>query len=236
MKGKALARKYVKLTAEERFRLIVAASARGDKVERERLMNAGERHVLALKDHVPYSLAFDELSQLIFIELLEEAARYLEALDHADHVHDLFGDDEEEGTDEVEEEGKTVDKEGADAKVPAEAAEAGDGERPILQRYLDMALAAGFALRTKAEGWKLFCQRMTIPPFAVWEGLPGFDRLQRALNLSETAAFEAGGFLRWLNDIRPAGEPQRLKVPLTVEGLADATEELFRQRVEWWGG
>jgi hypothetical protein len=37
-------------------------------------------------------------------------------------------------------------------------------------------------------------------------------------------------------DIRPAGEPERLKVPLTMEGLADAAEAIFRERVEWWGG
>jgi hypothetical protein len=30
-----------------------------------------------------------------------------------------------------------------------------------------MALATGFELRTKAEGWELFCERMTLPPFAL---------------------------------------------------------------------
>ena len=77
---------------------------------------------------------------------------------------------------------------------------------------------------------------MTVPPFALWENLPGFDRLQRALKLAERAAFAPEGFLRWLNDIRPAGEAKRTEVPLTVEGMAAATEELFRQRVDWWGG
>jgi hypothetical protein len=110
------------------------------------------------------------------------------------------------------------------------------GEPPAWQRYLDLALAAGFMLRTKAGGWKLFCERMTVPPFAVWEGLPGLDRLQRALQLAEKTAFGNEGFLRWLNAIRPAGEPERAEVPLTVEGMAAAAEELFRQSVQWWGG
>jgi hypothetical protein len=154
----------------------------------------------------------------------------------ADHVDDLFGDDGEEHSDEDEEEGETGEKEEPDIVANADAVEKGDAERPIFQRYLDLALAAGFVLRTKAEGWKLFCKRLTIPSFALWEGLPGFDRLQRALNSSEKMAFEAEGFLRWLNAIRPAGEPERLKVPLTAEGLADANEELFRERVDWWGG
>jgi hypothetical protein len=84
--------------------------------------------------------------------------------------------------------------------------------------------------------WKLFCERMTVPPFALWESLPSFDRLQRALKLAERAAFTPEGFLLWLNDIWPAGETKRTEVSLTVEGVAAATEETFRKRVEWWGG
>jgi len=38
---KALARHYDNLTPEERFRLILAAGARGDKVEQDRLVNSG---------------------------------------------------------------------------------------------------------------------------------------------------------------------------------------------------
>jgi hypothetical protein len=237
MKGNALAKNYKSLTAEERFRLILAAGARGDEAERDRLISTGQRIVLSTQEHAPFARAFDELSLLIFIELQEEAARYLEAFARANHVDDLFGDDEEEDSGEVEEkEGETIEKEEPEGKANAESVEVSDGERPIFQRYLDVALAAGFVLRTKAEGWKLFCERLTVPPFALWEGLPGFERLQRALDLSEKVSFEAEGFLRWLNAIRPAGEPERLKVPLTTEGLADATEELFQERVEWWGG
>jgi len=42
--------------------------------------------------------------------------------------------------------------------------------------------------------------------------------------------------VRWLNDIRPAGMPAFGKVPLTVEGIADATAKMFQDRVDWWGG
>jgi hypothetical protein len=79
---------------------------------------------------------------------------------------------------------------------------------------------------------------MTLSPFAVWEGLPGLERLQRALALAEEAAFVPEGFLRWLNDRRPTGEPERTEVPswLTVEGVADATAKMFQGRVAWWRG
>jgi hypothetical protein len=91
-------------------------------------------------------------------------------------------------------------------------------------------------LKTKVDGWKLFCQRMTIPPFTFWEGLPGFARLKRALARAEEAAFVPEGFLRWLNDVRPAGQPELSDVALTVEGVADAVEKRYRESISRKGG
>ena len=36
--------------------------------------------------------------------------------------------------------------------------------------------------------------------------------------------------------IRPDGEPEVQAIPLTPASVADATEEMFRERVRWWGG
>jgi hypothetical protein len=82
----------------------------------------------------------------------------------------------------------------------------------------------------------LFCARLSVPPFALMEGLPGFDRLRRALALTERAAFVPAGFLRWLNEARPAGAAEMTEVPLTAEAVADEVERLFRDRAAWWGG
>jgi hypothetical protein len=101
---------------------------------------------------------------------------------------------------------------------------------------LELAYAAGFLLRTKADGWKRFCERLSVPPFRQWEGLPGFDRLQRALALTEKAAFTPKGILGWLNGVRPTEEAELIEVPLSIEGVADATAKMFRERVDWWGG
>jgi hypothetical protein len=237
MKANTLARHYGQLTAEERFGLILAADARGDKAEAERLVRAGQPITFSMPDHAPYVQAFDELALLIFIELQEEAARYMEAFARADEVQDIFGaDDEANGAEGAEEEGQSVTEEQSDAKAGLESAEGDAGERPLGQRHLDLALAAGLVLRTKAEGWQRLCERRAIPPLGFWEGLPGFDRLQRALQWAEKAAFEPEGFLRWLNAIRPAGEPERAEVPRTAEGMAAAAEELFRQCVQRYGG
>src|SRR5262245_29894012 len=94
MNANALARNYARLTPEERFRLILAAGGRGDEAERDRLVNAGERITLSMPDHSPYAHAFDELARLIFIELLETAAGYLDAYHHADDAFDILGDED----------------------------------------------------------------------------------------------------------------------------------------------
>jgi hypothetical protein len=235
MNANAVAKHYGNLTPEERFRLILAARVRGDETEQDRLMSAGQRITLSMPDHAPYGHAFDELALLVFIELLEEAACYFEAFAHADEVHDFFGEDEEEDGGEAEA-GETSEAEASRVQVDAVSAEPDTGERSLCQRYRDLALAAGFILRTKAEGWKLFCERLTVPPFASWEGLPGMERLRCALTMAETEAFDAAGYLHWLNAVRSTGEPEQREVPLTVEGQAAAAEEIFRQRVDWWGG
>lgn len=237
MTAHALARHYGNLTPEERFRLILAAGGRGDEIEEDRLVSAAPRISLSMPEHAPYGHAFDELALLVFIELQEEAARYLEASARADDIQDLFGEDDEEDGDQADEEkGETAEEAEFDAKADTESVVDDAGDRSLWQRHLDLALAAGFVLRTKAAGWELFCEQMTVPPFAVWEGLPGFDRLQRGLQMAGNAAFVPEGFLRWRNAIRPAGEPERSELPVTAEGMAAAAEELFRQRVQWWGG
>jgi hypothetical protein len=231
MNANAGARHYDRLTPEERFRLIVAAGVRGDDAERNRLVNAGKRIVFSMPDHAPQGHAFKDLVLLIFIELLEAAADYFDAFHQADDAELFSGEEADDEPDDGE-----ADDDEAEPDVDTGEAEAKREDRTIGERLFDLALAKGFVLKTKANGWKLFCERMNVPPFAGWEGLPGLDRLQDALKLAEEAAFVPEGFLRWMNDVRPAGEPKLTEVPLTVERMADATAKLFRDRVEWWGG
>src|SRR6266849_326472 len=229
MKAPPLAKNYKCLTPEERFRLILAASGRGDEAERDRLGHAGEKITLSMPDHAPYAHAFNDLALLTFIEMLEESASYQEGFAIADNTRDTVDIDEAE-EEESDDTGEETDAQGDEASVQEDPR-----KEPVCMRALDIAFAAGYMLRTKANGWKLFCERLNVPPFLLWEEFPGFDRVQRALALAEKAAFVPEGFLLWLNRVRPKGEPELTAVPLTVEGVADVNAKAFRHRVQWWG-
>jgi len=212
MKASSLVKNYKALKPEERYRLILAASSRGDVAERERLSRSGECIVLTMPDHAPYAHAFDELALHMFIELLEEAAGYLNSFRPFD-TEEQEEDDEDERNPDPEDEAKL------DETV----------------QDVDVTLALGYMLQAKVEGWKLFCERLNVPPFLLWEDLPGFKRLQIALDLAKNAAFTSQGIVKWLNRVRPAGAPELTKEPLPADELAKATDEAYRQSAQWWG-
>src|SRR6516162_9320781 len=103
MKANVVARHYGSLTPEECFRLILAAGSRGDKAEQDRFVRAGQRITLSVQDHAPYAHAFDELARLVFLELLEETAKYFDLFARADDAQDVIDDEEDEDEGEVEE-------------------------------------------------------------------------------------------------------------------------------------
>src|SRR5262249_43074105 len=154
-------------------------------------------------DHAPYAKAFKELVLLFFIELLDQAADYNEALARADAMDSLDYDTSECDDEDV------ADDERGDQDCSNDAAR----PRSIGQRFFDMALASGCLLRIKADGWKLFCERLNVPPLLCWERFPGFERIQRALAMAEQAAFDSESFIRWLNHNRPEGESMVTTLP-----------------------
>ncbi len=224
----ALAKHYGSLTPEERFRLIVAAGARGDKANQDQLKAAGQPLHLSVSDHTPFAEAFNELNMLIYIDLLDTLAWYWEAFRRADDAEFLNAEEDNAG-DADEAEPENEDAGDADAEMDTRP-------RPPWQRSLDSLLASGYMLKTKADGWKLFCERLSIPPFCAWEVLPGFKRLHRTLNLAEEAAFTAEGMVAHLNQIRPEGAPKVTELTLTPETCAAGLDILFRQIVESRGG
>jgi hypothetical protein len=232
MNWNTLTKNFSTLTPEERFRLIFAASGRGDEAERDRLVNAAPRLTLTMPAYSPFAHAFQELSLLTYIELLDDAAFYGDANEQASEALGNFEPADAEGEESGDKDKGNVSKEESTADI----ANPGSTKPPLWVRSLEVAYAAGYMLRTKADGWKLFCERLNVSPWLLLEDFPGFDRLQRALALTEQTAFKPEGFLRWLNVVRPAGAPELTRVPLTVEVVANATAEMYRARAAWWSG
>jgi hypothetical protein len=75
-----LSKHYEKLTARERLPLIMAATRRGDLVERDRLVAAAPRVTYSAPDHLPIADAYLHLVKFSFLELVDLAADYLEQL------------------------------------------------------------------------------------------------------------------------------------------------------------
>ncbi len=244
---------YRTFTPEERFRLILAAGGRNDDAERDRLVGASPRVARTLPDYYPFVEAFQEITLHSFMELLDLAAHFTEALAHADACEIYLSDDDPDEDDpdegdadegEMGEEGTNDGTDGPDTPDDQPAAEpppADAGKPPTERRMLDTAFAAGFMLKTKAAGWTVFCNRLNVPPLLLWSVLPGYERLQRALALADHAAFDADEFQLWWEGVcrrmDPGGsKPALLRRRYTAEAEADATEAAFRERVKWWGG
>jgi hypothetical protein len=220
----ALAREYDKLTPGERFPLIVSANARGDEAEADRLANSAGWKSFRQRDFLPHSEAFRDLAIGVFVELLDLVAELAErSADATDAIADTRGHKSK--------------RQGAGTKGR-------DGKSPAWEHYMHLEYAFGFLLKTKADGWKLFCERRHLPPFSLWEFLPGWERLQRYLKRVEGTAewpgmaFQREGMLRFMNSVRlkKGGATVTDANMISPEGLANDLDTLFDWHVERCGG
>ena len=224
-----LGKLYGQLTAEERFRLIVAASDRGDDAERERLVNAGKWVQLTMQDHSPYSHAFQELIFLTYTELLEEAAQVLETCALTDT----------QLRDSIDKAQISKRKKASTPKGKGRTQDNDAVEYPAWNRTARTASAVGFLFNVKVEGWSIFCARHHISPFALWEqmDLPGVDRIKRALGMAHAGAMfpSAAEMTTWMNEVRPASAAECTEADiLTAVRFAANLDATFHQRAKWW--
>lgn len=200
---------YAVLSAEERFRLILAASGRDDDPERDKLVKAGKVRNHAFSDHWPYAQAFSKISMYTFMELQEEAAVYHDMLMFRESKNKQRSEDEKpDGTDNIDE---------------------------AWLKEFDLVLVVGCQLQMKVKGWELFCEKLQVPDRLLWRDLPGYRRLEADLDISKNLAFQPIGLLRWFNRRRPKGTPKLKKLPFSARLFARGNEEAYRQRARWWG-
>jgi hypothetical protein len=192
MNSATLAKHYDALTPAERFALILSADARGDEAEADRIAAAAGRVTYSVRDFVPYSQAFLDLAEGVYLQLFDYALYFAEL--------ESLSDD--------------------------------------LDRSTESMFAAGFMLKTLLDGWKLFCERRHVPPFAVWQILPGWDHLKRLVKRAERLAFTRDEMLQYTNEIsRRKGKPELTDSDvISPEGLADSLETQFGTYVKRHGG
>jgi hypothetical protein len=245
MKHNPLTRHYPALTPEERFKLILAASDRDDDAECARLVASAARLTFRMPDYAPFIHAYHDVAFTTYPHLVDSAAEYVERFWMADcsivDERDAAFDGDEAELDDSEGEPSAD-----DGVEPAAAGDPGSDcdpfaderrKRPTWVRHLEMAYAAGFILNVRVAGWKLFSERLNIPPFTYFKVLPGFDRLKRALKMAEETAFRPEGMLNWLNSIRPTdAERVTFETIISPEVYARRCEAEFRGQVEFWGG
>jgi hypothetical protein len=181
-----------------------------------------------MPDHAPWAHAFHEIATLTMMDLVENAAAFDEAFHHAIELMDDTEDNGDEDEDEMSDEECESDKEEPSPDV--------EPANPPWMRAMGVVYAAGFVLKTRTDGWARFCERLNIPPFLLWEALPGYERLQEALEMARERSFDVDGMREWLNRVRPMDAPPSAGPKLSVDGVAEATEAMFADRVRFWGG
>ena len=234
MNTKTLANHYSQLTPEELFRLM-AANARGDKAELDRLANAGQRITLSMSAYSPYARAFEEFSFSTYIELLEEAANFL---DEHQRARNAVAGAKLPITRRMRMRMRMTNP-SAEQRAAKKAADAAD--KQPLWTQADLLNALGFQFTARMMGWKLFCERWNADPAALWDagGFPGLDRIGRTCRLIQSGlAFPTPADLaRWLNTVRPFGDPELTEANIaTADQIADSFDAEFRERVRWLGG
>ncbi len=200
MKDRSLEAQYMMLTAEERFRLAMAALGRDDEAECDRLARTGSLITLTTWEYVPYKAAFDELKLLVYIRLLEDASYFQQTF------------------------------------FLSREAVADDSRGAAALRLCETALAAAYILRSGVDAWRIFCERLGVPPYFAWEWLPGHERLQHALAQAEKQSFTPDEFVRWLDEVKPAGWPEIRFDPCDPDKAADWYQKLFDDLLEIQGG
>jgi hypothetical protein len=207
MNPKVLTKYYDQLTARERLALLLAASVRGDPVERQRLLDSAPRTAYLLPHHHALAEALSEAATLHLVTLLDVAANFW-------HWWGLWGWSELRSQRQM-----------AADQARAEDAEEAEDKKAEVVRTMCMVRYQAYLFLTHREGWKQFCQASPVEPEALLQIKPGWDMVVRTEAQAREHAYspeDAAMFL--LSEMRlpdeDADEEFELPQVLTVADLA----------------
>ena len=209
---------YDRLTARERLTLLISASARGDPVDRQRLLASAPSQPYAIPHHHAVAQAFAWASTMHVLTLLDIAASFWQ-------WWGLWG------WGELRSQRRSVpDQAGAAAAKDAKEEE---GE---LVRDMCMVRYQAYLFVTHREGWRQFCKEWPIEPEALLQSNPGWDMVVRTEAQARQHAYcpeDAAMFL--LSEIRlpEEGTYEELELPrvLTVAEVAHAWHQVIDVQV-----
>src|SRR6516162_7050408 len=161
MTAKVLTKFYDQLTARERLPLHIAASVRGDPLERQRLLDSAPRAHVALPHHHALAQALAEAATMHLLSLLDVAANFWQ-------WWGLWGWRELRSQ-----------KRTAPGPPGVEDAPEAEDEEAKVVRTMCMVRYQAYLFVTHREGWRQFCQEWPIEPEALLQIQPGWDMLLR---------------------------------------------------------
>jgi hypothetical protein len=199
--------------------LIVAATVRGDAIERQRLAGSDPSRGFAVPHHYGLATALAKAADFHLLTLLDLAASYWQ-------WWGLWGWHGQRRR------GNTVRDQGGAGD--AGDAPAGDAEG---FRLYGMVRYPAFLFLTPVEGWKQFCGDVSMDPDVRPDFMPGWDMVTRTQAPARQRAFtrqEAALFLLSETPLAEGTADEELDLPhvLRVEGLARDWHTFLGRREE----
>jgi hypothetical protein len=208
-----LARHYDHLTPPERVPLIIAATLRGDDVERERLIDTAPVETFGLPDYQGHAFALSEAGKFYRMEQLELVAQYWHCMMEV--------------------------AASANAKRSARRAAATDSpdKGPPFEKsnvWIYGALCTAYRYRRNREGWEIFCRGMSIDPdthIAPLIGSAEIERIEAEMPESDLSTDE---LVELAAALKIPGPPAQPFEAITAEEIAERWRKFVDRIVREW--
>ena len=204
MNSNGLAKHYEALTPRERVPLIMAASSRGDEVERERLVNSAPKSGLRVANYFGFSQAVQEACFAYLLDQLNLAACFWRAEGLLASVCDL-------------------------ADHPKRRKKRDESEQAREDRMLFLVRWFGYRIVVNADAWRRFCAELNIETPRMVAVLSDQLMLNDVEECARIVAFSADE----ANACPGHWKDENVRAP-TVDDVLKTWREFLDARMKWW--